>query len=110
MKRIWFMEVVIAIDRMFNAIAGGRSEITISARLGYLYYKRPSPWATILMRIVDFTFKPVDGNNHCLQAYFLETDEVIIKGNKIALAFLSLFVVLGCVVIYLPILIISLWK
>ena len=54
------------------------------------------------MRIVDATFYTIDGRLHCLQAYIKDEDGEYIKGNNVALALLSLFVVGGCIIIFIP--------
>lgn len=102
--------ILIAIDQLGNALAGGNEDCTISARLGYLYLKRPQAWTTWLMRFVDFIFYPVDGVGHCLGAYYLDQDEEFIRGNDIALAILTVLIVVVCVIIYPFILLMALFK
>lgn len=110
MRRTWFNRVLIALDQLGNALAGGNEDCTISARLGYLYLNRPSRWTTALMRIVDFTFKPIDGKYHCVKAYYFDREETFIKGNNLGLAVLTLFVIPVCILLYPFILISTLWK
>jgi len=92
--------VVIAIDQLFNALAGGHPDETISARLGFLYSRRKSKWTTLLMHVVDMAFYPIDGPRHCLQAYALNLNGRYIRGNTYALAALSVFVVAGCMLLF----------
>lgn len=91
--------VLIAIDQLFNALADGNVDETISARLGYIRSNRPAYLTNILMRIVDITFWPIDGKNHCTQAYVKHQESRFIYGNDAALAALSIFVVAGCILI-----------
>ena len=107
---IYVMNVIISLDQTFNAIADGNMDCTISARLGYLYVHRRSWWTDLLLKVVDVTFYPVDGRGHCLGAYYLEQDEYYVRGSRIALAMLSLFVVLGCLLVVVPILLVALYK
>jgi hypothetical protein len=107
---IYVMNVIISLDQTFNAMANGNMDCTISARLGYLYVHRRSWWTDLLMKVVDTTFYPVDGVGHCLGAYYLDQDEYYIRGNRIALMLLGVFVVLGCLLVVVPILLVALYK
>lgn len=102
--------ILIALDQLGNTFAGGNEDCTISARLGYLYSHRRQSWTTWLMRFVDFIFYPVDGEGHCIGAYFLDQDEEFIRGNDIALSLLTILIIAVCIILYPFILIISLWK
>jgi hypothetical protein len=97
--------VLIAIDQLGNALAGGNPDATISARLGWLYMNRTTWWTTLLMRIVDITFYSLDGKNHCLQAYDKTMDEPMRRGSDIALAVLGLLIIPSCAILFLPILV-----
>ena len=95
--------LLIAIDQLGNAIAGGNPDATISARLGWLYMNRPTWWTTVLMHIVDATFMPLDGKNHCLQAYEDTLDEPMRRGSDIALAMLGIIIIPSCVLLVIPV-------
>ena len=65
------LAILIAIDQLGNAIAGGNPDSTISARVGYFSDKtlrektlgRHAYWKG-LERIIDFAFFPIDGEKH----------------------------------------------
>lgn len=64
--------VLIAIDQLGNAIAGGNPDCTISGRIGYYQQIAVEPmlwYWQILAFVVDLTFFPFDGKGHCKQAY-----------------------------------------
>ena len=75
--RGWLYSVLIAIDQLGNALAGGYADSTISARVGYNARHsasvRKNYWR-LLEWVIDYTFLPLDGPNHCYQAY--------LAGNK----------------------------
>ncbi len=71
-------ENLIVLDKFGNTICGGRHTNTISARTGYFarYSVLATRWYWILMRkIIDTAFYPIDGPNHCDNAYMREEDE-----------------------------------
>lgn len=108
MKKNYILTILVALDQLGNAIAGGNEDSTISARLGYLYLYRRQQWTTVLMKIVDFTFYSVDGKDHCLQAY-VKDNESNIRGNNLALAILSILIIAFCVVIFIPVQLVALY-
>jgi hypothetical protein len=69
--------VLIAIDQLGNALAGGYADSTISARVGYnarhANPARQNYWR-LLEWVINYTFLPLDGSDHCYQAY--------LAGNK----------------------------
>lgn len=101
------MNVLIAVDKLGNTLSGGNHNSTISARVGYfsenpknsivgrLYWKG-------LEKIIDFSFKPMDGDNHCHQAYVKEGGNLFIDtGNdwmRFGLSFIIVGSCLGCVI------------
>lgn len=85
----YFINLGYYIDLLGNALTGGNPEVTVSARVGYYskYYKIRYEnytgkdkyqlkrnklyvlyWKTC-ESIIDKTFEPVDGKNHCYNAY-----------------------------------------
>lgn len=110
-KQSWFMNILVAIDQLGNAVAGGNPDSTISARIGR--FKRHTLgslkryWNT-LEKIVDFTFRPIDGDDHCLQAYLNDKDEEFNSGNILAKIILFIITLGSCIILFPFILIISL--
>lgn len=94
----WIVEVLLAVDRLGNAIAGGESESTVSGRVGYYAARKKNRYWKALEAIIDHTFLPIDGPYHCLNA--MKRDGHFKRGNDIGLAVLCIFVVLACLVIW----------
>ncbi len=93
--------VMVAIDQLGNALTGGNPDSTVSARVGYFSVnaiKRQSLWKN-LEAIIDYAFKPVDGPNHCYEAWQTDKDEQFYRGSKILRAILVTIVIAACLVI-----------
>ncbi|PKH49893.1 hypothetical protein CXF68_03885 [Tenacibaculum sp. Bg11-29] len=95
----------IAIDQLGNVIAGGNPDNTISSRVGYYterYYesaKIPLRWRTF-RNIINFSFYPIDGKNHCKEAYFNDAGEEFDEGTSdIAVSILAVFIIVSCIFI-----------
>ena len=80
---IWkyISNIFIAVDQLGNVLVGGNPDNTISARVGYYnhyhtFENGKVPWYWILFeKIIDFSFYPVDGENHCHEAYHSDPGE-----------------------------------
>lgn len=95
----------VSIDQLGNVLAGGNPDNTISSRVGYYteeYYpsgKVPLKWR-IFKDIINFTFYPVDGKNHCKEAYYNDAGEEFDKGTSdIAVAILAILIIISCIFI-----------
>lgn len=66
MKR-YILNILIALDQLVNAMAGGDPDETISSRLGKHYR------GTWMERFVDWVFRPIHGPHHCERS--IEPDE-----------------------------------
>ena len=101
----YIFNILVSIDQLGNAIAGGNPDNTISGRTGY--FARHSLkctrwyWKTLEF-IIDFTFYPLDGFNHCLQAYQKEPFEKYypLKGLTF---FIFTLLVIPCCIILMPV-------
>lgn len=94
--------VLIAGDQLLNALCGGDPDVTISARVGY--HSRISstvakPYWRFLEGVIDFTFKPLDGEDHCYNSFLADEREHHRHGSDLARAILGVGVVLFCVVV-----------
>lgn len=96
--KTWVGRIFIALDQLGNALAGGNPDATISQRLGYLHEERPMKLTTLLMKLVNWTFKPVDGEGHCKQAYDNSTEEHL-RGNDVALTVMGMILAAVCPVL-----------
>lgn len=97
LKELYFLNLVIAIDQLGNAIAGGSADCTVSARVGYFSYRKYknkilNGYWLALRTVIDFAFYPLDGEEHCRQAYVDDADELFIHGTDWALAVLGVIV------------------
>lgn len=92
---------LINLDRLGNAIAAGDYRTTVSGRVGYFALTKQNKYWLLLERIIDFTFKPIDNKQHCFKAFVIESKQGLShrRGNDIALALLSAFTILGCLIL-----------
>ena len=104
-KMPYWLNVLIAIDQLGNAIAGGNPDNTISGRVGFfasdLHESKIKKYWKALERIIDFTFEPLQGPGHCFNAWQGEQDEVDTEVTYITRVILGVFVTAGCFVINL---------
>lgn len=99
----WIFNVLVSIDQLGNAVAGGDPDITISARVGFFanvsedrsfyHYWR------FLEIVINFTFYPVDGHGHCLKAYKEDKQSGHQQGNDLMKAILGLIAIIACLFI-----------
>lgn len=72
----YFYNLVASFDQALNALAAGNRDTTISGRC---YITRSKTglkvWST-LEKIVNWAFYPIDGPDHCKQAYKADAGEV----------------------------------
>lgn len=101
----YFVNLFVSIDQLGNVLAGGNPDNTISSRVGYYtekYYKDkkvPFKWI-VLKNIINFTFWPIDGKNHCKEAYFNDAGEEFDENvSNIAVAVLAIIIIFSCVFI-----------
>lgn len=112
-KDSWLMNVLIAGDQLGNALAKGNPDNTISARIGYFNYavdSFDSKYWRILEKIVNFTFKPIDGEDHCFQAYLNDKDEEFNDIDYTCDGILFFFVIFPCIPMFIIIRIIAFLK
>ena len=118
----WATGVLIGVDQLGNSIAGGNPDSTISARVGYFANKETCSFKErcikyywiVLEWVINLAFLPVDGPDHCLQAYKNDSEEKFIRGSDLARVILSIFIFILCpiifIVLHLAILIVPKWK
>ncbi len=95
--RNWPHAVLIAIDQLGNAIAGGHPVTTISARVGYFAVNAQKGkffWQS-LERIINFAFSPIDGENHCYKAWKEDRQELFRIGSDLTRMFLSIIILVA---------------
>jgi uncharacterized membrane protein len=100
----WLVNTFKAQDRFLNALCGGHADNTISARVGYHITAGGhwhSPFWRGLALMIDSTFKPIDGDGHCEQAYAQEKNYFYShSGNDVARAILGVIVFLSCLLLW----------
>jgi len=93
--RGWLYSVLIAIDQLGNALAGGYADSTISARVGYNARHsasvRQSYWR-LLEWVIDYSFFPLDGPRHCYQSYLAGNNTYYRDGSDLMRVVLSSFI------------------
>jgi hypothetical protein len=97
----WINGVLIGIDQLGNAIAGGNPDATISARTGYFANIKPNKtfmyYWKVMELIINIAFYPLDGADHCLQAYENDKDENHEEGSDVTRGVLGLIIIVACV-------------
>jgi len=93
--RGWLYSVLIAIDQLGNALAGGYADSTISARVGYNARHsasvRQNYWR-LLEWVIDYSFLPLDGPHHCYQSYLAGNNTYYRDGSDLMRVILSSFI------------------
>lgn len=89
----------VAIDQLGNVLASGNPDNTISSRVGYYNNHKnlqgEAPWQWRLFeQIIDLTFYPIDGPNHCHEAYFSDAGETFDPETSDFMIFLA-----GCIIL-----------
>ena len=93
----------VSIDQLGNVLAGGNPDNTISSRVGYYNEKQypngktPLKWR-VFKFIIDKTFYPIDGDNHCIEAYYNDAGEDFDKGTSdIVVSILAILIIISCI-------------
>ena len=89
-----------ALSALGNTACGGKAGISISAKIGEKNYnkKTVNSYWRFCQWIVDGTFYPVDGVQHCLKAYGLDDtkDYLFQKGSFWLLILMTIIVLTIC--------------
>ena len=96
----WISGVLIAIDQLGNAVAGGNPDATISARTGYFANEVDSLFKLywqIMELIINFAFYPIDGPDHCHQEYLKDKDQHNEAGSDVLRGILGIIVIVFCI-------------
>ena len=83
---IYLKNIFVSVDQFGNVLAGGNPDNTISARIGYYTphdsTDKKTRWYWLIFRdIVNFTFRPIDGKEHCHEAYHNDAGESYDEGG-----------------------------
>lgn len=102
--KMYLTNLFVAIDQLGNVLAGGNPDNTISSRVGY-YTKdkkhKKVKWRWLLLEnIINTTFYPIDGENHCREAFYNDAGEVFDEGTSdYAIAALFIIIFISCLLI-----------
>lgn len=83
----YLSNLFVSIDQLGNVLAGGNPDNTISSRVGYYNKhksdseKAPVQWR-IFETIINFTFYPIDGEDHCHEAFHNDAGEEFDNNTK----------------------------
>jgi hypothetical protein len=93
--RSYFGRVFIAFSQLGNAISGGNPDITISARIGQkngsnIYWR-------VVRKIVDTSFYPIDGDDHCRESYMRDSEEDYTAGPIFGLVVMTIIMCISCI-------------
>ena len=98
----YWLNIGISLDKLGNSISSGSHNNTISGRTGAnANEKGPNQTFWKLQEaIINFAFLPVDGPDHCLQAYDKEFDSTTFReGNKFVRSILAFIILPSCLII-----------
>ena len=101
----YFTRVGGTLSGLANAVCNGDGDTTISAYVGYREENDPSRAYDALRAIIDCTFFPVDGVEHCRRSYKADTQERYLQGWNIPRFVLAAS---ACIVLFIPFWIIGL--
>jgi hypothetical protein len=75
-KDFYIGRLLNSISQVGNAAINGNPDVSISGRIGeYNFFYKDSKTYKFAQWIVDTTFFPIDGKDHCLKAYLNDRGE-----------------------------------
>lgn len=103
--KTYFVRIGSAISQLINVLFGGHQHAAVSSKVGFFAVNYPERtfWLKI-MRVIDFTFYPIDGEWHCINAYCADTTEDYKMGVSHGFWFAALCIVVVAFCIPLSIL------
>lgn len=99
LKNSYVHNVMVSVDQLGNAVFGGNPDSTISARTGYFAARGSDRFWILQERLINYAFKPIDGPNHCRQAWQADANETFYAAGPVAKIAMGLTVCVMCVVI-----------
>ena len=98
--KTYIRRVLVAVDQLANAIFAGNPDSTISARTGYMAkFGSASRFWVLQERLINYAFKPMDGERHCIKAWRTDRAENYYDAGVIAKVAMALTVVPSCLII-----------
>lgn len=99
LKNSYLHNVMVSVDQFGNTLFGGNPDSTISARTGYFSARTGERFWILQERLINYAFKPVDGPNHCREAWQADANEVFYVAGPVAKAAMAATVCVMCFVI-----------
>ena len=109
----YWLNIGISLDKLGNSLSGGSHKNTISGRTGkHAFEQGPNrTYWKLQEAIVNFAFLPVDGPEHCYQAYMKERESTTFReGNRVVRALLALIILPSCLIIGSTLRVLSFFK
>ena len=98
-RNSYVYNVLLSVDQLGNTIFGGNPDSTISARTGYFAARGSERFWVIQERVINYAFKPVDGSNHCREAWQADKNETMYEAGPVAKIAMALTVLPLCLLI-----------
>ena len=95
----WFQSVGASLSSLGNSVCCGDADTTISAYVGFREESEPTTLYDALRKIIDTTFLPVDGPDHCLRSYKADPDELYLQGWNVPRFIVALA---ACIILFIP--------
>ncbi len=96
------------LDQGGNVLCGGNADSTISS-CAYAFSSIDTFWSCI-EGLINQTFEPIDGPDHCKQSFDNDRDETYTRGGWKRKTGIALLTIPFCLVAALPIYLYSLYK
>lgn len=98
----YLANIFVSIDQFGNVVAGGYPDNTISSRVGFYTQNEDNSslqWR-VFKNIINVTFWPIDGPDHCKEAYFNDAGESFDDDtSNFAILVLTIIIIPSCVLI-----------
>lgn len=98
----FWLNLLVSIDQLFNTIAGGNPDVTISSHCYDMAFNSDDVRWVKLRILIDKTFAPIE-SQHCYYSWIADDD----RDTTDNLRRTKVIAFLGCALLYLPIRIIA---
>ena len=84
MSKNYIRNLLLSLDQFGNSVFAGNPDSTISARTGYFSARYPdSLFWTLQQEVINFAFRPIDGDNHCWDAWQADKNETMYPAGSL---------------------------
>lgn len=67
--KFYMGRVMTSVSRLGNSLSGGHPNISVSSRIGYMHSLTGSRYWRFCVWVVDGTFYPLEGGDHCKKSF-----------------------------------------